>query len=139
MDDLIAELVSTGGAPAAKWHSVGDIVKITVTSIERRRETDFATGQPVIWPDGNPKFQWVFAGVTADGDEQRIFARGRMLAAIKEALREANVTAGQRIEGGTLTVKWVGEQPSQTKGFAPAKLWKAKFEVASAVVDDDLI
>jgi hypothetical protein len=46
------------------------------------------------------------------------------------------VTAGDTLTGGTLAIKWTGEEPSKTKGMSPAKTWSAQYKAATAVVGD---
>jgi hypothetical protein len=59
---------------------------------------------------------------------------------VKEALRAAGVTAGDTLTGGTLAIKWTGEEPSKTKGMSPAKTWTAQYKPAPTnVVTDDII
>jgi hypothetical protein len=140
MTDLIGELTRSGG-PSAKWDAIGDVRRIVIDDVEKRQVTDFVTGEPQTWPNGDPKWQFVFSGTDPDtGDETRFFCKGFQLGAVKEALRSAGVSAGDTLTGGTLAIKWTGEEPSKTKGMSPAKTWSAQYKPAAAnAVTDDLI
>ena len=138
MTDIISELTRSGGA-SAKWYAIGDVRRIVITDVEKRQVTDFVTGELKTWPNGDPIWQFVFAGTDPDtGDETRFFARGFQLSAFKEALRVAGVTAGDTLTGGTLAIKWTGEQEATKPGMSPAKTWSAQYKpaVTNAVTDD---
>jgi hypothetical protein len=103
---------------------------VVIAGVEKRQQTDFDTGEPLTWPNGDPKWQFVFSGTDPDtGDEARIFAKGYMLAAVKEALR----AAGSAPEiGGTLAVKWTGTaEPIGRK--AGAKQWAATYQAPAVI------
>lgn len=140
MEDLVAELTRSGG-PSAKWNNVGDTHKLRIESVDKRQVTDFVTGEPQTWPNGEPKFQFVFSGIDESGDETRFFVKGYQLNAVKDALRTAGVKAGDTLIGGHLTIKLVGIDEPTRPGLSGAKQWKAKFEPPAPVgslVDDIL-
>jgi hypothetical protein len=135
--NIAEELVSSGGPPAHKFEDIGDRVTIRIESIEKTAQTDFATGEALTWPNGDTKWQFVISGVdTATGEPTRVFAKGQMLSAVKEALRAAEAKPET---GGELTIKFDSEEPSQTRGFNPRKIYKAKYVAPAPVADiDDL-
>jgi hypothetical protein len=138
MQDITNELLASG-SPTVKFEQEGDVRKIKITNITKQQETDFDTGEPVTWPNGQPKYQYVVTG-TVDGDEARLFIKGYMVDALREALRKANVQAGDTLSGGTLTVKWDSTDEPRRKGMQGARRYVAKFEPAPVgTVDDDLI
>lgn len=138
MQDITNELLASG-SPIVKFEQEGDVRKIKITNITKQQETDFDTGEPVTWPNGQPKYQYVVTG-TVDGDEARLFIKGYMVDALREALRKANVQAGDTLSGGTLTVKWDSTDEPRRKGMQGARRYVAKFEPAPVgTVDDDLI
>ena len=104
-DNSAAEaLTRKGGGNIAKFPNIGDMVKIKITGLEERQQTDFITGEPITWADGKPKMQFVFTGIDQDTQEEtRIFAKGFMLGAIKDALTKADCNLEA---GGVLAVKY---------------------------------
>jgi hypothetical protein len=54
-DNTAAEaLTRKGGGNIAKFPNIGDMVKIKITGLEERQQTDFITGEPITWADGKP-------------------------------------------------------------------------------------
>ena len=133
-DDL---LNPSSGAPALKFTDIGDTHKGTVVAKEARQQTDFATGQALFWDDGKPRMEVVFTLLLEDGTEGRLFARGQILNAIREAIKEAKATTVDI--GGTLAVQHTGTEPSATKGFSPKKLYAAAYRPPAVKAADDLI
>jgi hypothetical protein len=43
---------------------------------------------------------------------------------------------GDTLTGGTLAIKWTGEEPSQTKGFNNKKTWSAQYKAATVAAGD---
>jgi hypothetical protein len=142
MTDIAKELTRSGGA-SAKWDAIGDVRRITITDEpEKRQASKYGTDEPETWSNGDPVWQFVFSGIDPDtGEETRFFCKeGAQLPAVKEALRSAGVGSGHSFIGGTLAIKWTGEEPSKTKGFANKKTWSAQYKPAAASsVTDDLI
>lgn len=135
---ITAELLGSAGT-TVKFEAEGDVRKIVVADIDKQQETSYDTGEPVTWPSGDPKYQYVVKG-SVDGEESRLFVKGYMVDALKEALRKAGVVAGESLTGGTLTVKWNSTDEPRRAGMKGARRYVAKFEKAPAgLVDDDLI
>lgn len=132
---LASSLTETGNV--AKFKDVGDLVKIRITDLQQREQTDFRSGEVLRWKDGSPKMQYVFHGTDVEtGEETRIFAKGFMLGAIKDALRAANANVE---EGGILAVQFTHEEQTEP-GLNPAKKYKAQYQPpAKSVSADDLI
>lgn len=110
----------------AKFNNIGDTVKIKITGLEEREQTDFISGEIIRWADGKPKMQFVFTGIDQDTQEEtRIFAKGYLLGAIKDALTaaDANLEAG-----GMLAVKFSHEDEPSKPGLNPAKRYKAQYQ-----------
>lgn len=141
VNDLLA-----GGTkvPGAKFESIGDSVVGTIISAEARQTTDIKTGEPEVWPQGDPKMQVVItlqtderdASIEDDDGQRRLFAKkpSAMLGAIIDAL------GGQRLEvGGRLAVKHTGTEPASTKGFNDKKLYVAAYEPPKANAANDLL
>jgi hypothetical protein len=104
--------------------------------------TEMGTGATIYWdPETRkrPKQQMVVTllcdgstggaldertSATDDG-KRRLYIRGYMVAAVREALQLVNAP-GLR-QGGELYVAWIDEKPSKTKGFDPARVWAARY------------
>jgi hypothetical protein len=114
---------SGSGSPVVKFAAVGDTVTGVVKSVEQQQDAQ-PDGTLKTWPDGKPMAVYVFT-LDVDGDEMRLFVRGNMVTAIREAAGSKSTI------GHLLTVKHhdVGEAK---RGFSPAKLFKAKVEWLTA-------
>lgn len=129
-----------GGGKSAAFENVGDTITGTVVSTEVRQQTDFKTGVPETWDNGDPKLQLVVALQTterdpADPDDdgvRNVYVKGSKKGgsrSLHDAVRTAVQTAGAKgLEpGGTLTVTFVDEEPPQNRGLSPRKLWSATY------------
>ena len=122
-----------GGAPNFKFEAKNDEVEGVIDSVEKKQQTEFGTNKPLTWPDGNPKWQFVFTLATGlrDNDDddglRRVFARGQMLGEVRKSIRESKY-AGD-VVGGTLKVRFVGTKPSAMG--TPAKQYRARFTAPS--------
>lgn len=87
---------------------------------------DYESGEPAVWPDGNPKMS-VVVNLTVDGEGRSLWAPKP--SAMFRALADAQKQAGSRIEpGGTLAVKFTGEQPNAKNPRLNAqKIYAAKY------------
>jgi len=136
------DFLSSGGAPSAKFANIGDTVKGTILSIEKKQQTDPKTLKPKFWDDGNPMWQHVFTlqtdardpEIEDDDGKRRLFVAGStdpekksLKSAVTVAMQKAGAKPGMLI-GGKLAVKFTGERASTVRGFAPAKEYEAKFE-----------
>ena len=117
--DPFADAVGGSSAPVFSFAEVGAEITGTVASIEQRDDT-FPDGTPRLWSDGKPMAVYIFTLDTVTG-QHRIFVRGNMVTAIKEA------SGGRSTIGRVLTVKHhaLGDKKP---GRFPAKLYKAKVE-----------
>jgi len=119
--DPFAESGGGGGAPVFSFPTLGDSISGVVTSVEQRNDS-LPDGTTKTWPDGSPMKVFIFT-LDTDSGPQRIFVRGNMVTAIREA------AGGQSTIGKLLTVKHhaLGDKKP---GKFPAKLYKAKVEEA---------
>ena len=135
MSDIdVNDFLTASGAPTAKFATPGDTHKGTVISSEVRQQTEFGTGTPLTWDDGRPRLELVVTIDTgelgdADTTERRLFAKGNMLTAIKQAVKESG---GRLLNGGELTVRYIGDGEQKTRGFNPPKLYRAKYTPPAA-------
>lgn len=130
--------------PGAKFETIGDKIVGSIVSAEARQTTDIQTGQPEVWPQGDPKMQVVItlqtderdASIEDDDGKRRVYAKkpSAMLTAIIAAL------AGQRLEvGGRLAVQFTGTEPASTRGFNDKKLYQAAYQPPAANAAADLL
>ena len=136
--DFTTEMLSSS-APSLKFAAEGDTVSIVVESLTKMPETAFGTGEPVLWPSGDQKYQWLVTG-TSNGEEARLYIKGYMVEALREALRKADAQPGEDVTGWKLTVKWASTEQPRHVGMQGARKYVAKFERGSkGIVDQDLI
>lgn len=139
-DEATDFLIGAAGA-VAKFPEVGDKVVGKVLRYEKRQSKDMATGELKTWEDGTPVYEVVITLQTEDRDPEiedddglrRLFVRGGMLNAVRDALRAARWR--QSLVGGTLGVKYVGDGTPSRRGFSAPKQFKAMFEAPSPADD----
>lgn len=121
----------------------GQWVHGTILKLEKKQQTDFETDELLWWDEAEtkPKWELVFTLQTEerkddeDDGQRRLFAKFKLLAAIKDAIKETEYEG--EVIGGKLGVVWYGEGEAVGKKNPP-KLYKAKFSppVATAAVMD---
>lgn len=139
MSTNINDFLLGGGSASARFDTVGDTITGTITNQEVRQQTDIATGDPLVWANGDPRMQLLVTLQTAlrdDGDDdglRTLYVKGSKKTgsrslhdAVASAVRAASAKGLE--DGGTLTVKYVGDEPSQTRGFNPRKLYEATYQ-----------
>ena len=138
--DEVNDWLSGGGGRSASFPAIGASVTGYIIDAEIRAQTDFKTGAVLTWDDGNPRKQLVITLQTdlQEDDEddgiRKLYAKGKMLAAIRNAAGQPGL---QR--GGKLRVKYVANGEAR-RGFNPPKLYEAQYrapEAAPVEVPDD--
>lgn len=114
------------GAPVLTFDTVGVTHVGVVTAVEQRTDT-LPDGTAKTWPDGKPMAVFVFTLDTADG-ERRLFVRGNMVTAIRQAATAAGL---KTVVGSELSIQHhdLGEKKP---GKHAAKLYRAKLGPAPA-------
>lgn len=143
MDEANDFLMSSGGATSAKFENINDGVKGTIENAEVRAQTDIKTGEPLFWNDGNPRKQLVITIATdlhesdEDDGRRRVFAKGQMLAELRDAVKGAGATGVE--EGGFFAVQYVKDGEQTQRGFNPPKHYKVWYKrpERQVMVDDD--
>ena len=135
MSDNETDLFATGSGagPSAKFLEENKWVSGTILGVKKIPETDYKTGEPVLWPSGDVKEQPVVTLQTEERDStienddgvRAIYCKWQIQLAIEAAIKETG-HQGEMV-GGQLAVCWSGSEPARTKGFNPMKLYKAKF------------
>ena len=136
MTDTLDSFLGGGGSPSAKFIDVGATVKGTVTAAEVVQQTEFGTGTPKTWDDGKPMMQAVITlstdlrddDIEDDDGTRRLFVKGQMQKAVREALKAAGVKSLEI--GGTLAVKYTGDGAPSKPGFNGPKLYAAQYKAA---------
>jgi hypothetical protein len=116
--------------PALKFENIGDTHEGVVRGVKKKQDVSMATGTPITWPNGDPKWVWLFELEQPDGEMGTLWVRGNMVKAIREAVTAAG--AGSPI-GWQLKIQHhaLGEPVA---GKNPAKLYRAKITPAPARV-----
>lgn len=136
-----------GGGKTAKFENPGDTIKGTIAAPpELRQQTDIGTGAPATWDNGDPKMQLVVqlqTDLRDDAEDDGIrnlyvsggFKRASLQKAVADAVRTAKAK-GLEV-GGTLAVRFTGEEPPSKKGFSPAKLYAAQYQPPTSTFLDE--
>ncbi len=128
----------SSGAKSAKFPTVGSKVSGSVVGSELQQQTEFETGLPKTFNDGNPMLQLVVTIQTADREDstddgcRRIFAKGHMLAALKAAVK-ASGSSGL-LNGQGITVTYVSDGEAR-KGLAAPKQYDVTLTAGPQVTD----
>lgn len=148
LDDL-------GGGGKSWQHDLGDKISGTIVSVKRVQQTDFTTGEPLTWSNGDPRMQTVIELQTdnRDGDDddgiRTLWLKGGKNYEAQTgsgqsgevALAQAAKDAGAKSieEGAKLQFACTGLAKPTTRGFQPARLYTAKYTApVQSVQADDL-
>lgn len=144
-----------GGSKAWSAENIGDKISGRIRLVERRQQRNLDNGQLETWPDGQPRMITYIELETDERDDddddgvRALYAKGgrnhepaqgtgtSMEVAIAEAVKAAGCNSID--EGATLAVAHTGLAKPQTRGFNPAKLYRAQYKPpVSSVSADDL-
>lgn len=133
-----------------KFPEVGATARGRILSWEQTQQTDYQTGKPKTFDDGNPMMQLVIT-LDVDGEEQKLYAPRKGVnkpgtrtpwsvdepAPLYIALKNAVQKSGSKMQpGGTLAVRYECDGEAASSAFNPPKLYKAKYEAPDAFGDD---
>jgi hypothetical protein len=135
------EALFASGAPAFKFEEIGDKVTGTITNLDVRQQTDFDSGEPKFWDDGKPMMEIVITLATSlrdkeiedDDGERRVFCRGAMMTAFRQAVRKAK-DSKPRV-GAKVTVTYSGDGEAKKARFNPPKLYTVTYEPPDGMDD----
>lgn len=141
IDTEANDLLMSSGAPSVKFPTIGTMVKGTVMSAKRTQQTDL-DNNPKTFDNGDPMWQVVItlqtderdAEIADDTGERRLYAKGQMLTAVREALKKAG--AGQLDVGGTLAVVYEADGEKKNAGYNAPKLYRAQYQAPTLAADD---
>jgi Ca2+-binding RTX toxin-like protein len=127
-----------GGPPAFKFDNVGDTAKGRITNLATSQVTDFKTGEPKFYNDGNPIMQIVITVQPDDGEEFRIFVKPKAKIAIREAVQAAGADGLEA--GGMIALQFSGNEAPSQAGLSPTKLFTAQYKApVAAIPSGDLL
>jgi len=125
------------GVPSAKFDTIGKTVAGRITEQpEVRQQTDFDTGGPKTWDNGDPMMQLVVTLATDERDPdiedddgtRRLYVKGNMQQAVAAAVRGAR----SKLEiGGRLSVTYTGDDEPKKRGMSGAKRYTASYTPAA--------
>lgn len=127
------------GPPAFKFEKVGDTAKGVMLAADEEQVTDIKTNKPLFWDNGKARMQLVITLRQDDGTECRVFCKPNARAAIAEAVKRSGADF---MLGGRLAVRYKGDEPSDSPGMSPKKLFDAQYEPPKVTIDqnaDDLL
>ena len=137
--DELDDLFSGGGSPAVKFTKIGDAVTGVITATEVRSQRDFDSGEVLTWDDGKEKKELVLtisttlrdATIEDDDGTRRVFCRGQMLTAMRDAVRKAKAPKPEI--GGKVTITHTEVGEPKKRGYNGPKLFAVTYEPPAAV------
>lgn len=151
MTDDINDFLMGEGGKAFEFGAIGDTVTGEIIDMKKQQQTDFQTGAPVFWNNGDPKMMLKVSLQTDIKDNEdddgvrNVYLRGGNFTALKGkgtaslvAVKDAVKKSGKPIEvGGKLSLQFSGEGAAPAKGMNPSKLYVASYAPPSYQVDMD--
>lgn len=127
MDDL--DRMLSGGAKGAKFEKPGDTITGVVDEVLVRQATEYGTGKPQRFDNGDPREQIVVIlraeGIIPDDENDDLFRAvyikgwGQQRRAFIQAVRDG----GKPVQGSRFTATFTRSEPSKAGGF-PAKVFE---------------
>lgn len=146
--DDVNDFLAEGGAPSFKFEKPGDSVTGTVVSARIQQQRDYDTNALLFWDDGNPKNQLIVdlqtdlrdENITMDDGLRRVYCRGGKGSALDVVRTAVRVSKGKLVEGGILTLTYIGDGVKTNPKFNAPKLYEAKYvpPTPSALSAEDL-
>ena len=138
MSDAVNDFLMGGAGASAKFDYPGDTVAGTITAMRTEQQTDYKTGQPKFWDNGNKVEQLVIGLQTdlrEDGDDdgiRNLYIKGSAKIGSQsshDAVRAAVQASGAKTldVGGWLALSFIGEESPSQRGLSPRKLWQAQY------------
>ena len=132
IDPTANAILMGSGSRSARFDSIGVSITGVIEDVTAKQQTDFTTGEPKTWPNGDPMMQVIVRLATdarEDDDDdgvRSVFVKGKSLtAAVRDAVRRSGAK-GLEV-GGTLTVTYTGDGVAERKGINPPKLYSADY------------
>jgi hypothetical protein len=131
MDDL--DRMLSGGVKGAKFENPGDSISGIVDDVMIRQATEFGTGKPLTFDNGDPREQIVVV-IKVDNhtpeDEnddgfRAVYIKG--WGQQRRAFIQATRDGGKPVQGSRFTATFVRLEPSKAGGF-PAKVFEYRIQ-----------
>jgi hypothetical protein len=144
--DDVNDFLESGGIPGASFENIGDNWHGQIVRAKKVQSRDFETREAKTWDDGSPMHELQIdlqtdvrsPDISGDDGVRRLFCRGGMLQAVRQALRASK----ERLQpGGWLDVTYTGDGTATRRGLRPPKIYSAKYEpgqLAAGISADDL-
>jgi hypothetical protein len=131
MDDL--DRMLSGGAKGAKFENPGDTVSGIVDDVMIRQATEFGTGKPLTFDNGDPREQIVVVlkvdnHIPEDENDdgfRAVYIKG--WGQQRRAFIQATRDGGKPVQGSRFTASFVRLEPSKAGGF-PAKVFEYRIQ-----------
>lgn len=132
------DLLMGGGVKSAKFDTLGTTIGgRVVRPIQARQQTDFDSGKPKFYENGDPMMQIVVhvqtnlrdASDPSDDGVRALYLRGQGMAAARDAVKAAG---GKGIEvGGELYQTWSGTEPNSRGRGQDKKVYTIRYSLPS--------
>lgn len=128
---MFNELLSN--APSLKPKTIGETITGTITEpASKKQATEFESGKPETWDNGDPKWLIVIPVRTTEGLEGCFYLNtwGSQKDALVRALHTAGVDADTALVPGTvITMTYTGDEPNKNPRLNATKLYEFKIEL----------
>jgi hypothetical protein len=142
------DLLMGGGVKSAAFpdqqygHTVGGAI---IRPPQVRQQTDFDSGKPKFFDNGDPMMQIVVQvqtdlrdpADTSDDGVRAFYLKGQMQAAVRDAVREVGAK-GLEV-GGTLFVRYLRDEPNSRGRGKDKKVYAAKYTAPAAQAANDAL
>ena len=135
-----------GGTTSAKFPEIGTTVTGVITRVlDPQQQTDYATGTPKTWENGDPMMQLPVEIATElrdaeiDDDEglRMLYIKGALTAAVRDAVKKVG---SKTLEiGGTITVTYARNGEPAKKGFNPPKQYDVSYTPPGVVASGQFL
>ena len=140
MTDVNDILMGGGGAPTAKFPTIGTVHKGTIVDSTTSQQTDIDQN-PKFWPNGDKMMQAIITIQTDERDpdiddddgKRRLFVKGQMQTAVREAVKAAGCKG--IAHGGTLAVQYSGDGTPSKPGLSAPKQYTAAYRAPEPTAD----
>lgn len=127
-----------GGVPSAKFEAAGDSVEGYIVTKRMTQQTDFKTGEPLTFQNGDKRMQLVLTLATEERDDEIEDDDGSRRVYVKFKLRDAVAKACKAIGvkdvevGGYYRQTLTGTEKPRKRGEQGAKLWEVEYTAPTA-------
>lgn len=140
------DFLMSGGVKSVSFLEIGRTVTGTIArEPEVRQQTDFDSGKPKFYENGDPMMQLTVVLQTNERDAadpkddglRTVYVKSQMKGAVRDAVRQAGAP-GLKV-GGTLTVTYVANGVPKRAGGKPPKQYTATYQPPTANAANDFL